>query len=128
MRRKWQRVPRTRMPSSRSPPALTSALPICNFWLPTSGLPTRSRGPQPLERQLSRDTVVTVSYIWSRGLQLYGVRDLNVNEPTTNFTYTIQDADGNPTGAYTTPVYQLPRPDPRYGGIYQVQNGVEQLL
>ena len=95
------------------------------FLAPGIKTPYSQQGTVAVEHQMTRDTAVTVSYIWSRGLQLYGVRDLNVNAPTTSFTYTIQDANGNQTGTYTTPVYQLPpRPIRRYAGMYQVQNGV----
>ena len=41
---------------------------------------------------------MNVSYIWSRGVQLYGVRDLNLPTTTTNFTYTINDVNGNAAG------------------------------
>jgi outer membrane receptor protein involved in Fe transport len=94
------------------------------FLAPNIKTPYTQQGTVGIEHQFPREVLLTVSYIWSRGVQLYGVRDLNLNEPTTSFTYTIQDANGNPTGSYTTPIYQTPRPDTRYGGVYQVQNGV----
>jgi Carboxypeptidase regulatory-like domain/TonB dependent receptor/TonB-dependent Receptor Plug Domain len=78
-----------------------------------------------IERQLARGLVFTPSFIWSRGVQLYSVRDLNLPTATTNFTYQIGDANGVPTGqTYTTPVLIGSRPDPRFGGIYQDENGV----
>ena len=40
------------------------------------------------------------------------------------FTYTIDDATGNQVGTYTTPVYTGARPNPNFGAIYEVTNGV----
>jgi len=72
-----------------------------------------------------RDLALTASYIWSRGVQLYSVRDLNLPTATTPFTYIIGDVNGNPTGStYTTPVLVGSRPDTRYGSINQAENGV----
>jgi hypothetical protein len=40
---------------------------------------------------------MTASYIWNRGVQLYGFRDLNLPAlGSTSFTYTIADAGGKP--------------------------------
>jgi hypothetical protein len=87
--------------------------------------PYSEQGTVAIERQIVTDLVLTASYIWSRGVQLYGVRDLNLPQlSSTNFTYTIADASGNPTGSYATPMYLGNRPDPRYGAIYQDENGV----
>jgi len=70
------------------------------------------------------DVSMNVSYIWSRGVQLYGVRDLNMPATTTNFTYTINSASGSPTGTYTVPVMTGKRPDTRYGTVAYAENGV----
>jgi outer membrane receptor protein involved in Fe transport len=92
--------------------------------------PYSEQGTFGVERQLTHDIALTASYIWSRGIQLYGERDLNLPPLSSQtFTYTIDDANGNPVGAYNTPVYlRLPtangRPDPRYGAVVQAENGV----
>lgn len=67
---------------------------------------------------------LTVSYLWSRGIQLYGIRDLNLPTTTTNFTYIIDDANGNQIGTYTTPVVTGSRPNSKYGTIAYDENGV----
>jgi len=36
------------------------------------------QGTFAIERQLSRDIAVTASYIWSRGINLFTQRDLNL--------------------------------------------------
>jgi hypothetical protein len=78
-----------------------------------------------LERQLGADLSATVSYVGSRGVDLYSVRDLNLPQlGSTRFTYQVNDASGNNIGSYTTPVYTGTRPDSRFNGIYQGENGV----
>lgn len=94
------------------------------FAAPDWHTPYSEQATFAVERQLTRDIGLTTSYIWSRGIQLYSVRDLNLPTTSTNFTYIIDDANGNQTGTYTTPVLTGTRPDTRYGGVYQDENGV----
>jgi len=68
--------------------------------------------------------VVSASGIWSRGVNLIGVTDLNVGNPTGTYTYTIDNAAGSPVGSYTTPIYTTPRPNTKYGAVYENTNGV----
>lgn len=86
--------------------------------------PYSEQGNIGIQRQLANDVSLNVNYLWSRGVQLYGVRDLNLPTTTTNYTYTIDDTSGNVAGTYTTPVYVGARPDTRYGAIYLDDNGV----
>ena len=74
-----------------------------------------------IERQLTTDIALTVSYLWSRGVRLYGVRDINVGPLGPPITYTILDPSGNFAGTYTTPTYRT-RVDPRYRRINQIEN------
>jgi len=100
------------------------------FAAPDWKTPYSEQGTFAVERQLTHDIALTASYIWSRGIQLYGERDLNLPPLSSQtYTYTIADANSNPVGAYTTPIYlRLPtangRPDPRYGAVVQAENGV----
>ena len=96
------------------------------FAAPNWKTPYSEQATLAIERELARDVTVTASYIWSRGVQLYGERDLNLPPLSSyNYTYTIADANGIPTGAtYTTPMYLGPRPDSRYGAVVQAENGV----
>ncbi|MBZ5626327.1 MAG: TonB-dependent receptor [Acidobacteriia bacterium] len=96
------------------------------FMDPHARTPYSEQGTLALERQVGNDTAVTASYIWSRGVQLMGVRDLNLPPlSSTTFTYAVDDANGNQVGSYTTPMYLgTTRPDPRYGGINQDENGI----
>ncbi len=77
-----------------------------------------------VERQLTSTVSMTVSYLWSRGVRLYTIRDLNAGPQGVPVTYTIQDASKNTVGTYTTPTYRLAnRTDARYNRINQVENG-----
>jgi len=88
--------------------------------------PYTQQGTFAIEHQFSRDIGVTASYIWSRGVQLYVQRDLNLGAPGPTETYTIQDASGSNVGTYVTPVYVIGnRVDPRYSSILQIENGAQ---
>lgn len=103
--------------------ASTSALNL-QFMEPNLRTPYSEQGNVTIQRQLASDIALSVSYVWSHGVQLYGIRDLNLPTATTPFTYTIDDTNGAAVGSYTTPVYVGTRPDTRYGGIYMTDNGV----
>jgi hypothetical protein len=82
------------------------------------------QGDLAIERQLTENLGLTVSYVWSRGVGLIVARDLNAGAPGPNVTYRINDATGNQVGSYTTPTYRLAnRVDPRFRRIVQVENG-----
>ena len=108
-----------------SPPAGVNASTTgIQMVAPNLKTPYSEQGNIGIQRQLPADTALTISYIWSRGVQLYGIRDLNLPTATTNYTYTINDASGNAVGTYTTPVLTGKRPDTRYGTVGYAENGV----
>ncbi len=74
-----------------------------------------------VERQITPNTSLTVSYVWSLGLHLLQTRDVNVAAPTSSYTFPILDTSGNQVGAYTTPLYTT-RINPAYGGVYQFES------
>ncbi len=99
------------------------------FAAPNWKTPYTEQGMFAVERQITKDIGITGSWIWSRGIQLYSERDLNMPTGTTNFTYTVNDQNGQQIGTYATPVLlSAPtangRPDPRFGSIVQDENGV----
>ncbi|MBZ5496603.1 MAG: TonB-dependent receptor [Acidobacteriia bacterium] len=86
--------------------------------------PYTQQGTVAIERQLSQDLALTVSYIWSRGVGIWTQRDVNLGQPGPTVTYIINDAGGSQVGTYTTPVYiSANKADSRYGKILQVENG-----
>ena len=95
------------------------------FAAPNLRTPYSEQGTLAVERQIGRDVSLSVSYIWSRGLQLLTSRDLNIGAPGPVVTYTIDDASGNAAGTFNTPVYLAAnRVDPRYGRVIQDENGL----
>ncbi len=107
----------------------TSAVSL-QFVAPNWKTPYSENGMIAIDRELTKDTVLTASLIWNHGVQLYSTRDLNLPSQTTNFTYTIDNASGQQIGTYTTPVLlSTPgspngRPNPNFGSIYEDDNGV----
>jgi len=78
-----------------------------------------------IERQISKDMSVTVSGIWSRGLHLTSVNDINVGAPGPIANYRINGANGQQVGTYSTPVYVLQnRVDPRYTRLNVVDSAL----
>ena len=92
------------------------------FAAPNLKTPYSQQANISVSRQFGGEIVLSASGIWSRGVNLYGVTDLNA-AATTNYTYTIEDASGNQTGTFTTPVYTTPRPNTKYGAILETTNG-----
>jgi hypothetical protein len=77
-----------------------------------------------IERELARNLGLTLSYVYSRGVQLFTNRDLNIGAPGPDVTYRINDASGSQVGTFTTPRYLLAnRVDPRYQRVMQIENG-----
>ncbi|MEO8128762.1 MAG: carboxypeptidase regulatory-like domain-containing protein [Bryobacteraceae bacterium] len=107
---------------SFNPPAGSVSLNIASNNFRT---PYTQQADIAIERQLTSDLALTVSYIWSRGLHLTSVDDVNIGAPGPVVTYRINDASGNQTGSYSTPVYvRQNRVDTRYSRINVVGSGI----
>jgi hypothetical protein len=107
-----------------SPAGLTAGSVSLSYAGPDFRNPFTQQGNIAIEHEFQRDIAVTASWIWNRGMNLFTVRDANLGNPGAPLTYTIQDASGNNTGTWTTPVYLLAnRVDPRYRGLNMVENG-----
>jgi outer membrane receptor protein involved in Fe transport len=78
-----------------------------------------------VQRQLTSTLAVTVSYIWSRGLHLTSVNDINIGPPGPVVTYRINDTAGNQVGSYSTPIYvRQNRVDTRYSRVNIIDAGL----
>jgi hypothetical protein len=76
-----------------------------------------------MERQIDRNTGVTVSYLGSRGVRFFMSRDLNIGALGPDVTYRILDTAGSQVGSYTTPTYlRANRVDPRYLRVNILEN------
>ncbi len=69
-----------------------------------------------IERELSANSSLTLSYVWDRGLHLISAFDANAAPPTTSYTYPIVNASLQTLGSYTTPLYTS-RINPAFGAI-----------
>jgi outer membrane receptor protein involved in Fe transport len=86
--------------------------------------PYTQNGDIGIEQKITDDIGLTLSYIWSRGMQFFTTRDLNIGAPGPALTYSIADRSGNITGSYTTPTYlSANRLDRRYLRVNQIENG-----
>ena len=86
--------------------------------------PYTQQGDVALEHEVTRNLGVTVNYIWSRGLHLTSVTDINVGPFGDPVTYRINDASGSQVGTYTTPTYRRGlRPNSNWAGINVVDAG-----
>ncbi|MGA1998763.1 MAG: TonB-dependent receptor [Terriglobales bacterium] len=70
-----------------------------------------------IDRELFKDTSLSVSYVWSRSLHIPVSYDTNVQDPTNSFSYRVLDASGAVASTYTTPIYTLRNPAYIFGGV-----------
>jgi hypothetical protein len=86
--------------------------------------PYTQQGNVAIERELTHNLGLTVSYIWSRGIGIWTQRDVNLGAAAPAVTYKIQDISGNQNGTYSTPVYITGnKADKNFSKILQVENG-----
>jgi carboxypeptidase family protein/TonB-dependent receptor-like protein len=103
---------------------ITAGASTLDVYAPNLKTPYSEQASIAVERQLSKDIVLTVSGIFSRGVNLYGTQDINAPALGAPFTYIIDNASGTQVGTYTTGVYTGARPNPNFGPIYEQTNGV----
>lgn len=113
-----------RLPNSGSynPPVGSVSLNIASQDFRT---PYTEQGDFAIEHQLTKTLAITASYIWSRGLHLTSVNDINIGAPGPTVTYRINDTGGSQVGSYSTPVYiRQNRVDTRYARVNIVDAGL----
>lgn len=104
---------------------LTSGASTLDVMSPKLKTPYSEQAEIAIERQLGAGMVLTVSGIFSRGVNLYGTQDINAPALGAPFTYTLSGAPAGYPTAYTTQVYNSTvRPNPNFGAIYEETNGV----
>ena len=104
---------------------ITQGASVLDVLSPHLKTPYSEQATIAIERQIAKDMVVTVSGIFSRGVNLWGTQDINAPALGAPFTYTIDNAAGQSVGTYTTQVYpNVARPNPNFGAIYEQTNGV----
>jgi hypothetical protein len=103
---------------------ITSGASTLDVLSPNLKTPYSEQATVAVERQISKDMVVTVSGIFSRGVNLLGTQDINAPALGAPFTYTLSGAPSNYPTAYATQVYSGARPNSSFGPIYEETNGV----
>ena len=78
-------------------------------------------GTFAIERSLGKDTTVTISYIYGRGLHLWTAEDLNLNPSTVDRTYTIDNAAGAAVNSVILPMWNS-KTSAFYGQVYGILN------
>jgi hypothetical protein len=111
-------------PNVLSSPGTAGGSSTLDVLAPNLKTPYSEQATVSVERQFRKDMVLTVSGIFSKGVNLYGTQDINAPALGAPFTYIIDNAAGVQTGTYTTQVYTGARPNPAFGAIYEETNGV----
>jgi hypothetical protein len=76
-----------------------------------------------VQRELDRNTTLTVSGIWSRGLHIATAYNANLSTPTQSYTYAVDDASGTQVNAFTVPLYTRANLiNPNYNGVYAMSS------
>jgi hypothetical protein len=109
--------------ASLSNPLFTSAVDLT---IPSKDYrnPYTHQGDVALEHAFSTHLSLSATYLWSRGLHLTTVRDLNIGPAGAPITYDIQDSQGKAIGTFTTAGYRLVnRVNPRWRRVNSVESG-----
>ena len=122
-------------------PTTSSALSIVYFDKNFQA-PSVQQADLTVEREVARNTVVSVSYLGSFGRSLPDFVDANTGAPVSSITYTVANGGPLPGGKYTTPFYGTTkvvvkgpggntisttngtRPNPNYGSMTDIFSGV----
>jgi carboxypeptidase family protein/TonB-dependent receptor-like protein len=93
------------------------------FAAPNLATPYTQQADLSMEHQFGTSTLLTVSYMRSRGYKFISREDLNLGPATGSATYTINDLSNNPIGTYTTATYlRANKIDPRYASVIYLSN------
>jgi hypothetical protein len=118
-------------------PTSSSALNL-SFFDKNFQAPSVQQTDLTIEREVARNTVLSVSYLGSFGRSLPDFVDINTGAPVTNITYTVSGGPLN-GATYTTPFYAVattknsagattsvvsPRPNQSYGALSEIFSGV----
>jgi hypothetical protein len=109
------------------PTGATVSASTIQFAAPNLKTPYSAQSNITLQRELSKDMVLSVSGIASRGIHLMGTVDVNAPTPTSTYTYTVANAGGTIPSTFTVPLYAGARPNPAFGAVYENTNGVDSV-
>jgi hypothetical protein len=104
--------------------ALAKTGSTVEFAQPGLRTPYTEQGTLAIERKLADNLGLTVSYLWNRGIQGFGVRDLNAALSGSSVVYPIADATGAIVAGYSSPTYISKVLTSKYQRVLQLENGV----
>jgi len=117
-------------------PTNSSALAV-TFFDRNFQLPSVYQTDLTVEREIARNTVVSVSYLGSFGRSLPDFVDINTGSPATTISYTVGSGGPLPAGTYTTPLFATvstktsagvttngTRPNGSFGAMTQIFSGI----
>jgi hypothetical protein len=118
-------------------PGSASALNI-TFFDKNFQAPSVQQTDLTFEREIARNTVVSVSYLGSFGRSLPDFVDINTGTPTTTINYTVGAGGPLPAGIYSTPLFATiitkpssgpsttvsPRTSQSFGAMSEIFSGV----
>ena len=106
--------------------SITAGASVLDVLSPHLKTPYSEQATVAVQRQLTKEMLITVSGIFSRGVNLWGTQDINApGLSSTSYTYNINNASGTQVGTYSTPVYLGARPNPNFAAIYEQTNGID---
>ena len=100
-------------------PSGAANAPTVEFDLPGFRNSYSEQAQLSIQRELDRNTSLTVSGITSRALHIVSGYNANLGAPTGSYTYNIDNSSGQQVGTYTTPLYfRSDLINPNYNGVY----------
>lgn len=106
-----------------APPNTAANAPTVQFDTPNFRNSYSEQAQVSIQRELERNTTMTVSYIWSRGLHIATAYNANLSSPTQSYTYLVDDTSGNQVGAFSIPLYTRSLLiNPNYNGVYAMSS------
>ncbi|MGH9661658.1 MAG: carboxypeptidase regulatory-like domain-containing protein [Bryobacteraceae bacterium] len=114
------------LPAATARPADPAFVSTVDLTIPSPDYrnPYSQQADLGVEHSLGRHLEAGVSYLWSRGLYLTTVRDLNIGPEGVRVSYRIEDPGGVPLGVYTTAAYRLVnRVNTRWRRVNSVESG-----
>ncbi len=105
------------------PPTTAANAPTVQFDTPDFRNSYSEQAQISVQREIAKNTSLTASYIWSRGLHIATAYNANLGTPTQSYTYLIDDASGHQVGAFTAPLYLRSNLiNPNYNGVYAMSS------
>ncbi len=101
----------------------TLTTPAVQYFSPSFQLPQIHQYDVIFEREIARNTLVSVSYLGSFGNSLPNFVDTNLNAPTGSGTWNVVGGPFN-GATWTTPLFLGSRPNTAFGAITEIRSNI----